>query len=102
MTGASGLLGREILTAFERAGWQAVGTALSRTDGTRVVKMDLCSEEAIIDVLEEQGPDFVIHCTCTWPSRRTLSLLSALQSYITTSLTIRFVDIRLCYRSPSL
>jgi NAD(P)-dependent dehydrogenase (short-subunit alcohol dehydrogenase family) len=52
VTGASGLLGRKVLQAFERTGWNAVGTGLSRAVPP-VRKVDLLDHDAIESTLEE-------------------------------------------------
>lgn len=41
MTGATGLLGRQVTRAFERAKWTVKGTGFSRADGHDVLKVDL-------------------------------------------------------------
>ncbi|KAF2096017.1 NAD(P)-binding protein [Rhizodiscina lignyota] len=61
VTGGSGLLGREVLKAFERAGWKAVGTALTRTNPPSIVKLDLEDEDEIEKILEDVKPDVVVH-----------------------------------------
>ena len=52
ITGASGLLGRKVVEAFQRAGWNTVGTGLSRAIHP-IVKVDLFDQEAIERILEE-------------------------------------------------
>jgi S-adenosylmethionine synthetase len=41
VTGATGLLGRQVVRAFERADWTVKGTGHSRADGSIVLKVDL-------------------------------------------------------------
>ena len=41
VTGATGLLGREVVRAFDRGGWTTKGTGLSRADGVSILKVDL-------------------------------------------------------------
>lgn len=53
VTGATGLLGREIVKAFERAGWTTVGTGLSRANPPKIRKLDLCDERAVEQLLDE-------------------------------------------------
>lgn len=53
VTGATGLLGRQILRAFERANWSAKGTGLSRADGETILKLDLGNEAEMRKVLDE-------------------------------------------------
>jgi len=41
VTGATGLLGRQVTKAFERGNWTTRGTGYSRADGVSVLKVDL-------------------------------------------------------------
>jgi len=41
ITGATGLLGRQVAKAFERGDWTVKGTGYSRADGISVLKVDL-------------------------------------------------------------
>ena len=60
MTGASGLLGREILKRFQAGGWDALGLAYSRVkEGLR--KVDLCNASEVEQVLEDFRPSVVVH-----------------------------------------
>ena len=60
ITGASGLLGREILKQFVSNGWDALGLAYSRIYGS-LRKVDLCDESQIEAVLDEFTPAVVVH-----------------------------------------
>ncbi|KAF2497284.1 NAD(P)-binding protein [Lophium mytilinum] len=62
ITGASGLLGRKVLEAFNRDGWQAVGTGLTRANPPAIVKLDILSKGDVERVLDEVKPDVVVHC----------------------------------------
>ena len=53
VTGATGLLGRKVLQAFEREGWKARGTGLSRASPPTVLKVDLSDARAVEAALEE-------------------------------------------------
>lgn len=53
VTGATGLLGRKALQAFERGGWKATGTGLSRANPPSILKVDLSDDVAINSVLDE-------------------------------------------------
>lgn len=65
VTGATGLLGRQVVRAFEgksvptelssQAGWKwdVKGTGFSRADGVNVLKVDLEKEEEVERVLSE-------------------------------------------------
>ena len=50
---ASGLLGRDVIKAFQRAQWKTVGTALTRANPPELVKLDLLNKDSIISVLDE-------------------------------------------------
>jgi uncharacterized protein YbjT (DUF2867 family) len=41
VTGATGLLGRQVVRAFEGKKWAVKGTAFSRADGISTTKLDL-------------------------------------------------------------
>ncbi len=60
VTGASGLLGREILKQFVSNGWDALGLAYSRIYGS-LRKVDLCDAVQIEAVLDEFSPTVVVH-----------------------------------------
>lgn len=53
VTGATGLLGRKVLQAFERGGWKVTGTGLSRANPPSILKVDLSDDVAINSVLDE-------------------------------------------------
>lgn len=55
VTGATGLLGREVVSAFKllHSGWAVKGTGYSRADGVDVLKVDLESAEDVAKTLEE-------------------------------------------------
>ncbi|KAF4120455.1 Nucleoside-diphosphate-sugar epimerase [Geosmithia morbida] len=53
VTGATGLLGREVAKAFRARGWSVKGTGFSRADGVDVLKVDLGDKEAVAKVLDE-------------------------------------------------
>ncbi|PNY25328.1 Methionine adenosyltransferase 2 subunit beta [Tolypocladium capitatum] len=62
VTGATGLLGREVAKAFRLAGWTVKGTGYSRADGVDVLKVDLESEGDLAKVLDETKPQVIVHC----------------------------------------
>ena len=41
ITGATGLLGRAVLSAFKQRGWSVYGAGFSRADGQNMFKVDL-------------------------------------------------------------
>ncbi|KAK3060316.1 hypothetical protein LTS18_008813 [Coniosporium uncinatum] len=62
ITGGTGLLGREVVKAFKRAGWMAIGTGLTRANPPDILMLDLLQEEDIEKVLSDAKPDVVVHC----------------------------------------
>ncbi|KAK4053208.1 hypothetical protein OIO90_003982 [Microbotryomycetes sp. JL221] len=62
ITGASGLLGRATLSAFQEKGWNAKGLAFSRANGKQLVKVDLHDRQAVTNLLDEFKPQVVVHC----------------------------------------
>jgi S-adenosylmethionine synthetase len=53
VTGATGLLGREVVKAFESAGWDVVGAGFSRASPPKVIKLDIRDEREVQTVLDE-------------------------------------------------
>lgn len=55
VTGATGLLGREVVSAFKllHSGWAVKGTGYSRADGVDILKVDLESAEDVAKTLDE-------------------------------------------------
>ncbi|KAF9763644.1 hypothetical protein IL306_003048, partial [Fusarium sp. DS 682] len=53
VTGATGLLGREVATAFGLKNWNVKGTGYSRADGINTFKVDLSNEAEVGDFLDE-------------------------------------------------
>ncbi|KAL8761370.1 MAG: hypothetical protein Q9184_002502 [Pyrenodesmia sp. 2 TL-2023] len=62
VTGATGLLGRQVLHAFDRAGWTVVGSGFSRAKPPAIPKVDLEDRTAIDSALDETKPHVIIHC----------------------------------------
>lgn len=60
VTGASGLLGREVLKCFAAGKWEVLGLAYSRAR-ENLKKVDLCDGVQVEEVLEQFKPDVVIH-----------------------------------------
>lgn len=52
VTGATGLLGREVVKAFESAGWDAVGAGFTRASPPKIIKLDIQDEREIQEVLD--------------------------------------------------
>ncbi|KAI8304188.1 Methionine adenosyltransferase 2 subunit beta [Colletotrichum sp. SAR11_240] len=62
VTGATGLLGRQVARAFDRKSWNVKGTGYSRADNVSVFKVDLGSPAGVEKFLEESKPRVVVHC----------------------------------------
>ncbi|KAF2646576.1 NAD(P)-binding protein [Massarina eburnea CBS 473.64] len=62
VTGASGLLGKQVRKTFEVDSWKAVGTGLSRIDPPEIIKLDILDPKEIESVLDEVKPEVVVHC----------------------------------------
>lgn len=52
ITGATGLLGRKVVSQFDRAGWTVKGTGYSRADGIDILKVDLQNAEEVTAALD--------------------------------------------------
>ncbi|EXJ92107.1 dTDP-4-dehydrorhamnose reductase [Capronia epimyces CBS 606.96] len=61
VTGATGLLGRQVYKAFTDAGWQTTGTGFSRASGP-IRKLDIQDEEAVRQLVDEVKPQVIVHC----------------------------------------
>lgn len=53
ITGATGLLGRQVLKAFEKAGWEVTGAGFSRATPPKIIKLDIQDEEQVRKALDE-------------------------------------------------
>lgn len=53
ITGATGLLGREVVEAFRLKRWTVKGTGYSRADGVDTLKVDLGNEAEVAKVVED-------------------------------------------------
>jgi len=79
ITGATGLLGRQVLKAFQVGDWNAKGTGFSRADGSTILKLDLANDDEVKNTLESvrydhfpmpkeniadysSRPQVVVHC----------------------------------------
>lgn len=60
ITGASGLLGREILKVFQSSGFNVLGLCHSRT-GPNLIPSDLTDCQATKELLSREAPDLIIH-----------------------------------------
>jgi uncharacterized protein YbjT (DUF2867 family) len=61
VTGATGLLGRQVVREFDNAKWTVKGTGLSRADGSSILKVDLSNASEVESALEnvKQVPVYV-------------------------------------------
>ncbi|GKT49214.1 methionine adenosyltransferase 2 subunit beta [Colletotrichum spaethianum] len=62
VTGATGLLGRQVARAFDLRSWNVKGTGYSRADGVSVFKVDLGNTPEVEKFLDESKPQVVVHC----------------------------------------
>ena len=53
VTGATGLLGRQVLKAFEDAGYESTGTGYSRASPPKIVKCDIQSADEVDAVFDK-------------------------------------------------
>jgi len=60
VTGASGLLGRELLRRFAQQKWKCLGLAFSRAGG-ELVRVDLRDRREVEKVLDDFRPTVVVH-----------------------------------------
>jgi hypothetical protein len=70
VTGATGLLGREVSAAFGLKNWEVKGTGLSRADGISTFKVDLGNENEVTNFLDDTKPKVIVHCKSlcsSWP-----------------------------------
>ncbi|KAJ5621052.1 NAD dependent epimerase/dehydratase family protein [Penicillium lagena] len=62
ITGASGLLGRQVFNVFQRSGVLVVGQGFSRATPPTILKANLEQTDEIKRILDEVKPHIVIHC----------------------------------------
>ncbi|KAF9886775.1 hypothetical protein FE257_011152 [Aspergillus nanangensis] len=62
VTGATGLLGRQIFNTFKSSGCLVVGQGYSRANPPTILKADLEKSEDIKALLDDVKPQIVIHC----------------------------------------
>lgn len=53
ITGASGFLGRAVFKHFKDAGWNVIGTGLTRANPPEIVKIELNDGNAVRELLED-------------------------------------------------
>ena len=64
VTGATGLLGRKVVKAFQMKGWEVVQFACCRADGSHILSVDLNDASEIQRVLE--GKWYASHPIQLW------------------------------------
>ena len=52
VTGATGLLGRQVLKTFDAAGWETTGTGFSRGNPPQIRKVDIQDETQVVQLLD--------------------------------------------------
>jgi dTDP-4-dehydrorhamnose reductase len=62
VTGATGLLGRQVFDKFKRSGCLTVGQGFSRANPPTILKSDLEKPDDIKGLLDDAKPQIVIHC----------------------------------------
>jgi len=62
ITGATGLLGRQVFKAFQRDDWSVKGTGFSRADGHSILKLNLENAEEVEKALDDTRTRVVVHC----------------------------------------
>ncbi|KAL6706182.1 hypothetical protein ACN47E_005917 [Coniothyrium glycines] len=62
ITGASGLLGRQVQRQFLLDGWNSIGTGLSRISPPEIIKLDILDQADIERVLDQVKPAVIVHC----------------------------------------
>lgn len=53
ITGATGLLGRQVSRMFRLKGWNVKGTGYSRADGVDILKVDLQNAQEVAKLLDD-------------------------------------------------
>jgi len=66
VTGATGLLGRQITAALRDAAYTVIGTGLTRATPP-LLRLDLSDSSAIAQTLDDMNPSLVVHCTSSPP-----------------------------------
>ncbi|KAF1994854.1 NAD(P)-binding protein [Amniculicola lignicola CBS 123094] len=83
ITGASGLLGRQVRKTFFLDDWKAIGTGLSRIDPPSVIKLDITDaqkvEQALDDVKCSAANRFPDSCTADPEAARKLNVEASRQ-----------------------
>ena len=54
VTGATGLLGSQVLQVFKESGWNVVGTGFSRAKPPTILKLDLGDADAVSSLLDHE------------------------------------------------
>lgn len=66
VTGGTGLLGRQVVKAFDKANWTVKGTGFSRADGVNILKVDLLDRAQIEKALDDTKCVFPKANLLTW------------------------------------
>src|SRR5437899_2362017 len=60
ITGASGLLGRSLMSSFKSSGWNVTGLAFSRAK-EGLLKVDLNCEKSVEEIISSFAPTLLVH-----------------------------------------
>lgn len=66
VTGATGLLGRQMIRTLSSTSWEVCGLCKSRTQPPSIVTCDLTQEEAFWQLMQQFRPQVVLHLAAEW------------------------------------
>ncbi|CAF0714860.1 unnamed protein product [Adineta steineri] len=62
ITGASGVLGRQVTNRFIDAGWDVTGLAYNRANKKHLIRCDLTNFDETDKIIREIQPHAIVHC----------------------------------------
>ena len=65
VTGGTGLLGRQVVRAFQKDNWTVKGTGFSRADGVTIFKVDLLDGSQVERALDNAE---LVSSDVAWPA----------------------------------
>lgn len=66
VTGATGLLGRQVMQLFSSTNWEVCGLCKSRAQAPRILSCDLIQEDAFWHIMQGFQPQVVLHIAAEW------------------------------------